>query len=101
MEILGGIGTFFFALVIALVVEAVLEYVFGIWWRPFNEEHRPKILMAAGLALGIALCLAYKIDLLAELGLPPMVLGQILTGALVGRGSSFLHDFLSKVKPTG
>ena len=87
------------ALVLAFVVEAVLEYVLGIWWKPLSEELRPKVLMAVGLVLGIALCLSYKVDLLAELGLTPSIVGQIITGALVGRGADYLHGFWKKLKP--
>jgi len=94
-----GFGVFFSALVLAFIVEAVLEYVLGIWWKPLSEEVRPKVLMAVGLVLGIALSLAYKVDLLAELGLAPSILGRILTGALIGRGADYLHSFWKKLKP--
>lgn len=94
-----SLGVFFMALVLAFIVEAILEYVLGVWWRPLSEALRPRVLMAVGLALGIGLCLAYKIDLLAELGLPGSIIGQILTGALVGRGSEYLHTFWKKLKP--
>lgn len=101
-----GLGAFFGALVLAFVIEAFLEYVFGIWWKPFPEEMRPKVLMAVGLVLGVALCVLYKVDLIAYIGklfgveeLKPSIVGQILTGALVGRGSDFLHQFWNKIKP--
>ena len=92
-----GIGVFFSALVLAFSVEALLEYILGIWWQPLSEDKRPKVLMAIGLVLGVALCLCYKIDLLAELGLAKSVVGQVLTGALVGRGSDYLHGFWKKI----
>ena len=93
-----GFGVFFMALVLAFAVEAILEYVFGIWWKPISDELRPKVLMAIGLVLGIALCLSYQIDLLAELGLAPSIIGQLITGALVGRGADYLHGFWKKIK---
>ncbi len=96
-----AIGIFFMALVMAFLVEALLEYVFGIWWQPISEALRPKLLMAFGLVLGIVLCILYKIDLVAELGFAPSIIGQILTGALVGRGSDYLHAIWKKLKPTG
>lgn len=101
-----GLGAFFAALVLAFVIEAVLEYVFGVWWKPVSEEMRPKILMAVGLVFGIALCICYRLDLVAYVGqqfgvteLQPNVVGQILTGALIGRGSDYLHGFWKKIKP--
>lgn len=92
-------GVFFSALVLAFIVEAILEYVLGVWWQPLSDKLRPKILMAVGLIFGIALCLSYKVDLLAELGLPPSILGQTLSGALVGRGAEYLHSFWKRIKP--
>lgn len=94
-----GISIFFSAVILAFIVEAVLEYVLGIWWKPLSEEMRPKVLMAVGLVLGVALCLSYQVDLLAELGLPQSWVGKILTGALVGRGSEYLHQWYTKIKP--
>jgi len=94
-----GFGVFFSALVLAFIVEAVLEYVLGIWWKPISETIKPKVLMAVGLVLGIGLCLAYRIDVLSELGLPASILGQVLTGALIGRGADYLHSFWKKLKP--
>ena len=96
-----SIGVFFMALVLAFLVEALLEYVFGIWWQPISDEMRPRVLMALGLILGIVLCVLYDIDLVAELGLAPSLVGKILTGALVGRGSDYLHAIWKKLKPNG
>ena len=93
------VGIFFAALVLAFVVEALLEYVFGIWWKPMSDSVRPRVLMAVGLVIGVGLCLAYKVDLLAELGLKAGYVGQVLTGAIVGRGSEYLHAFYKKIKP--
>lgn len=93
-----GITVFFKVVVLATVVEALLEYVFGIWWTPFPEAARPKVLMAVGLVLGVALCICYGVDLMAELGLPPSVIGRAITGALVGRGADYVHAFWKKLK---
>ncbi len=93
------LGVFFAALVLSVLVEALLEYALGIWWTPLSETVRPKIIMAVGLALGVVLCLAYKVDLIAELGMKSSAIGQILTGALVGRGSDYLHKIWDKLKP--
>lgn len=94
-----GFSVFFSALVLAFIVEAVLEYALGIWWKPLSEVLRPKVMMAVGLAAGIALCVVYRVDLLAELGLQASIVGQVLTGALVGRGADYLHNFWKKLKP--
>lgn len=91
-------GAFGVALVLAAVVEAVLEYVMGIWWAPLSNATRQKVVMAIGLIVGIALALSYKVDILAALGLAPSIVGRIVSGALIGRGSDYLHGFWKKVK---
>lgn len=88
------------AVLLAFFVESLLEYVFGIWWRPGTPEQRAKVLMAVGLVLGIGLALTYRVDLPAELGLSPSIIGQIVTGALIGRGSEYLHAVYKKLKPS-
>jgi len=96
-----GLSVFFSALVLAFIVEALLEYVLGIWWQPMSEEMRTRVIMAVGLAIGVSLCLVYQVNLLAELGLKAGLIGQILTGAIVGRGADYLHNFWKKLKNTG
>ena len=92
-------GVFFTALVLAFVVEAVLEYVAGIWWKPLANATRSKVMMAFGLVFGVAVCVLYSVDLLAELGLEAGVVGQVITGVIIGRGSEFLHTFYNRLKP--
>lgn len=92
-----AVGVFFSALVLAFFVEAILEYILGIWWKPLSDTARPKVIMAAGLILGIGLCIGFKVDLLTELGFNAGILGQILTGAIVGRGADYLHKFWKKI----
>jgi hypothetical protein len=51
--------------------------------------------------LGVALCVAYRLDLLLAAGFQvevPLV-GHVLTGVVIGRGSSFLHQFVEQFFP--
>lgn len=91
-------GIFGIALLLAFCVEAVLEYVLGVWWKPLAEATRQKVLMGAGLVVGIGLALVYRVDLLAAMGLAPSLAGQLVSGALIGRGADYLHGFLKRVK---
>ena len=91
-------GAFATALVLAAVVEAILEYLLGVWWKPLSNSARAKLLMAAGLVVGVSLSLAYRVDILATLGFQPSIVGQVVTGALIGRGADYLHGFWKKVK---
>lgn len=62
-----------------------------------------------GLAGGILLALYFKIDLIAVIAVvvarlagaqafiwQPTIIGMILSGAAIGHGSNYLHDFLAK-----
>ena len=86
------------AILLAFFVEALLEYVLGIWWRPVAPENRAKVIMAVGMVLGIGLAVIYRVDLPAELGLGPTIIGQVITGAIIGRGSEYLHAFYKRIK---
>ena len=97
MDIATATGTIFGALVLAFVVETVLEYVVGIWWKPLANEARAKLMMGCGLACGVALALSFHVDLLAELGFAPSLAGQVISGLVIGRGSDYLHGFWKKV----
>ncbi|MDD4874313.1 MAG: hypothetical protein PHE15_04995 [Dehalococcoidales bacterium] len=90
-------AVFIMAVILAFFVETLLEYLLGIWWKPLAAESRKKLVMAAGLLLGIGLAIGYKVDLMAELGFPPSIIGQVLSGAAMGRGSSYLHDLWKKI----
>lgn len=92
-------GIFFAAMLAAFAVEALLEVTMGIWWVPLTGETRKRVVMAIGTALGVGVALAYKIDLLADLGLAPSIAGQLISGVLIGRGAEWLHAFYKKVKP--
>ncbi len=98
MNIMGILQVAAAGAVLAIVIESCLEYVFGIWWKPFPPEKRPNVLMAMGLVLGILLCLKYRVDLLASVGFAASRVGQVLTGALVGRGTDVYHAILEKIK---
>ena len=48
--------------------------------------------------VGIALALLYQVDLLALFGLAAIhpIVGYIITGILIGRGSNYLHDLVDR-----
>lgn len=101
---IGAASVFVGALILAFLVEALLEYVLGIWWKPLEDGTRKKVVLAVGLVIGIGLSIGYKLDLIgaaaSSLGITlqaPPWLGQILTGAIIGRGSTYLHDFWKKI----
>lgn len=82
-------------LVAAALVEGFVEFAFG---KVLNDPWPGYI----ALALGVAVCVIWQLDLLAELGMVAIIpfAGQVATGILVGRGSNYLHDFVAKFLPT-
>jgi hypothetical protein len=95
------IGVWAALLVVAAIIEAALEYVFGIWWQPWPDpDTRKKILMAIGAILGIFICVFYKIDVVYEMmsqvgyQVQTGIVGYVISGLIAGRGSEFVHSFI-------
>lgn len=112
-ETIGVLGIVF---LVTFIAEAVTEYLIG---QPFDkiEKLTPyKWLLAYFAAgVGVGLALFYKLDMVALMGkylgnalkLPAeaafanqyTAVGSVLTGLLMGRGSNYLHQFISKFFP--
>lgn len=100
-------GDFLWILMLSAVAEAIIEYFVQPALKPQTaaptmEEPEPAGVDWRGMSLrwasaivGVVLCVAYRVDLLAILGLasPVPVVGCVLTGVLIGRGSNWLNDF--------
>ena len=82
---------------LATFVEGLITYLFG----KQTEEMPPRPwLKFVSMALGIALSIAYSIDLLVMVGLEsvfPMV-GFVVSGVIIGRGANYLNDIFSLIK---
>ena len=54
---------------------------------------------AVSAALGVAMCVTAGVDALSALGVDITIpfIGQAITGLLVSRGSSFLHDIWGRI----
>jgi hypothetical protein len=99
--------------ILATLAESLIEYLIRPLVKPWVEGDAPtdRSKELAGLALryfaaalGVVLSVLYKADLLALVGLdsPIPIVGYILTGLIIGRGSNFVHDFASRwLSPTG
>lgn len=87
-------AAFALILIIAAVAEALVEYFIA----PLVPDTAKKFLPYAAAALGVLLCTAYRIDLLAAAGLvsPWPIIGQVVSGFLIGRGSNFINDFADR-----
>jgi hypothetical protein len=77
---------------LAIICEGIVEYIFS----PLPSQYKPYV----AAALGVLVCVAYNADVLALLGAQAGVpyVGAVLTGLLIGRGSSYMHDIVSRIR---
>ncbi len=76
---------------LATFTEGLIEYIAG-----KAKKSRPYIKYVA-LAIGVALAIAYKVDIPGMVGLttPYLLANYIVSGIIIGRGSNYVHDVLS------
>lgn len=100
---------FLFLLILSAVLEASVKTVerlkvigVHIVKGGFTQNDMNKLLL---IAFSVAICIGFQIPLLDLIALPAMgevfsfgIIGHILTGLLIARGSNPLHDFIEKVK---
>lgn len=86
------------ALALAFLSESMVEYLFGTLMKKVPMlTSWSWVLMYVSLAVGVWLAFAYRLDLLALIQEDTQtVQGIILSGAAIGRGANFVHDFVSK-----
>lgn len=94
MDTAVSLGT---ALVVAFLCEGVTEYFFE---GPVKGLKLDVVYLRYVSALvGVALCVAYGIDIFEELldvSAGYGVVGEVLTGLVLGRGANYVHDFYSR-----
>lgn len=81
-------------LFLATFVEGFITYVAG------EVEKARQYLKYVALAIGVIVCVVYKVDIPAMLGLatPIPYASYILSGVIVGRGSNYVNDLMSSFK---
>jgi hypothetical protein len=81
-------------LALAFLAESLTEYLFSV---PLNSLRLPsRLLRYVAVGVGVLLAWAYDLDItrdLLELTPRPPILGVVLTGVILGRGASYVHDF--------
>lgn len=81
-------------LLFAVFTEGFVDYL-------FEGGKFDKYKKYVALAMGIALAVAYDLDLVETIiGIEPAVpyLGQVITGTIIGRGSNYLSDLWTTVR---
>lgn len=88
-------------LFVAFLVESMVEYLFGLPFAHIDGAEKYKWLLAyVSCAVGVGCAVfVWRFDMvyLASVWLggsveAPSVVGQIITGAAIGRGANFVHD---------
>jgi hypothetical protein len=79
-------------LTLAVIVEALIEN--------FGEPLSAQMKVWVSAVLGVVVCIAYSADLLAILGYTAGIpyIGAVLTGLLIGRGSNYINDIVTRVR---
>jgi hypothetical protein len=86
----------FAVLALAFLAESLTEYLFA---GPLSALRMPAaVTRYVAVAVGVLLAWAYDLDIVRDLlGLSPRppLLGIVLSGVILGRGASYVHDFYS------
>ena len=84
---------FLLAVVVEKLVQIFKDIVYAIPFLP--DEFRPLTLELLSLACGLLLAYQTNIDALAVLNvtIPDHMIGIVITGLVIGKGSNFAHDF--------
>ena len=92
---------FMLVVVIAVLIEAIVQVIKGV--VPEGATVPGYLWPTCSIILGVMVCVFAKVDALAILGLEMEIpyVGCGLTGVLVSRGASFVHDVWGKVKGNG
>jgi len=93
---------FLLAVVMAVIVEAIIEYGKTIWAAAEKKAYKTVVTQLVAIALSVCLCLAVQADVFAALGINFNVhwLGILLTGIFASRGSNYVSDFVKKIQTT-
>ncbi len=93
-----SIETIILAIVAAATVEAVWETLKMIW-----EEGRIQLNRVGPILIGLLIAFTLPVDVFAILGFPftTPIVGQVLTGILISRGSNWMHDWIEGLRRFG
>lgn len=80
--------------IVAILIEAIWENLKMIW-----QNGKFSIDKIGSLVISILICILAKIDIfpIVNLSIIVPVIGSILTGIIVSRGSNFVHDLFNKI----
>lgn len=88
------------AIVMAVTVEALIEYVKQIAKALSSGEIKAAATQVVSILLGVLLCLAVGADVYGALGVAFAVpwVGTVLTGIFASRGSNYVSDLAKRLQ---
>lgn len=88
------------AIVMAIIVEALVEYGKTILSAVENHEYKTAVTQLLAIALAVMLCFAVQADVFLALGINFNVqwIGILLTGIFASRGSNYVSDIVKKIQ---
>ena len=88
------------AIVMAVTVEALIEYVKQIARAMSSGEIKAAATQVVSILLGVLLCLAVGADVYGDLGVAFAVpwVGTVLTGIFASRGSNYVSDLAKRLQ---
>lgn len=92
--------TIILAIVMAIIVEAMIEYVKTIVGAVEKGEYKTAVTQVCAIALAVLLCFAAGADIFAALGIDFSMawIGTLLTGIFASRGANYVSDIVKKIQ---
>ncbi|MDP4152535.1 MAG: hypothetical protein Q8865_03705 [Bacillota bacterium] len=86
---------FFGLILLAVIVEGIISYT-----KAFFVDGKFQWQVVAAIAIGVFLAIVYQIDLFSIVGLSARIplVGNILTGILISRGSNYIFDLIKTLQ---
>ena len=87
-------------LMLAVVVEALIQYVKSFVAAFSTGDKKTAITQLAAVAIAVTLCFSTGADMFSALGIAfdwPTI-GVVLTGIFLSRGSNYISDFIKKMR---
>lgn len=93
-------NTLVLAVVIAIIVEALIEYAKTIGKAVMGKQYKTAVTQFTAIAIGVGLCVAASVDIFAALGIVFSVkaIGIVLTGIFASRGANYLSDIAKRIQ---
>lgn len=87
-------------LVLAIIVEAIVEYAKSIYKLLAEHGIKRALLQAAAVIVSVLLCFAANADLFGALGIEFRYawIGIVLTGVFASRGANYVSDLIGKLQ---